>query len=1595
MTNSKSYPLVISRLPCQIPNYKPQISSFLKDKSDDPLYKGFIEKFLAYVPIDYLIGNQIEVFGEFGAESFEFFKHRTVQERKIWLSQGTLQGNPALTVLLLNDDKPFIIDAISCLLAKLGLPAKFILHPLLFCIRDSVGVLKELKEGGNNSEFSAAESLVYIKILGTFDPQTVESIKEKLEHTLEKVDAINSNLPGLLEEVNKLESNLLSNKDNYNKYKVATEEIVNFLDWLKADNFTFLGITKFDVESSAISNIIGDWIWEDSKEQIKTIIGFSSDQMYRDKNIILGKIDNISPINSSHFVDYILIKELDSSGQYKSGIMILGLYSLSISYQSVKTIPILKSKLRGVLEKSNFSSNGYNSKKLKMIIESLPREALIQIEESDLYCMCFHMLSSMMSRKLKLFIQQEVTGSFINVLIFLPRERLTTENHTAINKYLSEKFSSEILSDCITEVAQDFLHLFVTLSVKNVEDFSVEEIESDLNRLSTDWSDAFYQALCANFNEYESGIYFKTFDPVFPADYRQKFNAATAVIDLGYLRMAAKHTKMLFNFTFVNASDFRLKIYSPATKLTLSDILPSIENLSFSAIDEQSFAIKPADGIKESWIYEFILSSEIPIEGDFAKLKYNVEEALDKMMSGLLANDSLSKLTVLSGLSWRQIKLLKAFTRYLHQTILAYDKNYVQLTLIKHYAYTELLIKLFELKFNPDNQAPTPQINEITAQINDYIDKVTNNIEDKILRHMLVLVEAAVRTNYYQKDKDGLAKNYLSFKFSSGKMPGLPRPIPHAEIFVYSNDFEGIHLRGGKVARGGLRWSDRSEDYRIEVLGLMKAQMTKNSVIVPVGAKGGFVLAFDQDQLTPAAYMPKVIDCYKNFLRGLLDITDNITGNDITHPKNTVIYDEKDPYLVVAADKGTATFSDYANEVAAEYEFWLGDAFASGGSKGYDHKKIAITAKGAWISVQRHFEEMGIDVQKDVITVAGIGDMSGDVFGNGMLRSNRIKLVAAFNHKHIFIDPDPDLQTAFNERTRLFALPKSNWSDYNPALISNGGGVFERSSKSITLTSEIKKLLKIQENKVAPEELIRAILKAEVDLIWNGGIGTYIKASTENNFEIGDKANDNLRCDAIDIKAKAIAEGGNLGISQKGRIEYGKKGGRINTDFIDNSAGVDCSDHEVNIKIALNRAVVAGTITATQRDHLLHKMTDQVEELVLVDNYRQTQAITISEYSPALTVEILSQFIDLLEEKKLLDRNVEFLPNKSELTRRAVAREKVTRPELAVLLSYSKMSVYKELADAKITKEDYFEDILVNYFPPLMREQFRQEILSHPLRDDIIRTCLTNEIVNRLGGPIIYTIQRETGGMLCNILRSYIIVCEIFGLDNLWRQAENLPSQVSLTIKVDMFTELAKIMRRGISWFIKHLEHPININKTIDEFIKPTRDLSKIVGSLIFGEAKEKFDARVDNYKAGGIEENFAEAIATLDSLVSVFDIIYIAKETDTLNSDVARIYFAAGNKFSVDWLRKTCEKQMDDSYWNRLSTQSIKDDLYDKQRRLIIKIMQEVKNNDLDAWVKDRREDASIFLDFIEELKLQENVNLDMIILANKKFELFLRNMG
>ncbi len=1016
--------------------------------------------------------------------------------------------------------------------------------------------------------------------------------------------------------------------------------------------------------------------------------------------------------------------------------------------------------------------------------------------------------------------------------------------------------------------------------------------------------------------------------------------------------------------------------------IPLSTIIPWIESFGFFVLSSEN---------NSGGEIKFEVSSQDISNNKSIKIKDiegNINEIFTYISSGKILADKIISLSVLESLNLRKIMLIQAFCSYLVQ-ISSHNLEIIKQTAVKNHNFVKMLLEIFYEKFSESKLVDNSKIKNIEEKCKNHLDKISSIVEDSILNKLLNIVNSITRTNYF------LNKDYISFKIDSSKIRELPKPIPFAEIFVYSRDFEAVHLRGGRISRGGIRWSDR-EDYRIEVLGLMKAQMTKNSVIVPDGSKGGFKLNLTISSFaSPKEYNEFGVSCYKNFLRGMLDITDNIIEGKIINPKNIVIYDDNDPYLVVAADKGTATFSDYANQISFEYDFWLSDAFASGGKNGYDHKKIGITSRGAFISAIRHLSEININPYKDIFTCVGIGDMAGDVFGNGLLLTDKYKLLAAFNHAHIFIDPNPDNIKSFKERTRLFNLSGSSWKDYDESIISSGGAVFSRSAKSIELTKEIKKLFKIDTDELTPNEIIKLILKLDVDLMWNGGIGTYIKSSIESNQDVNDKSNDNVRCNGDEIRAKSIIEGGNLGVSQLGRIEYCKNGGLINTDFIDNSAGVDCSDHEVNIKIALNSALKLGKITKEKRDETLFKMTEEVRDLVLLDNYDQTLALSIFSLSKMFSMEMFSDFLDYLENHNVIDRKMEFLPSKKEIQKRKQQNFKLTKPELSVILSYSKRYIYSRIIESKLIQDEFCVKYLFSYFPKLIQDEFKSEILHHSLKNEIIATVLTNKIANVFSGQLIFAVKNETGTKVCDIVRAYIISEEIFETKSIWQSIDNLGTQIKSEVRIELFTEVIRLIKRSICWVLSNLDHPVNIEESINKYKEKAKFLSDNLNKL---PKKEIIDSKINFYKENGVDSEIAKKIADISTYVSMLDIIKICSDLN-FNDYIkaAELYFEIGDLLNLELIREISNKFINDSYLQNLSVQSIKNDLYSKQK-LILAYLIKNKTNIFDL-VSSKKELFEKYLEFTSNLRenskksvIDDEFNINILILTNNKLDIVLK---
>lgn len=1058
--------------------------------------------------------------------------------------------------------------------------------------------------------------------------------------------------------------------------------------------------------------------------------------------------------------------------------------------------------------------------------------------------------------------------------------------------------------------------------------------------MNNPWQEQLQKTLSKHVGAKESDQLCAKYGSAFSTSYSEECDTDIAYTDIVAMeKLSAEHPLEIF-FYLAADNSLHLRLFQFDQAIPLSDVLPMLENLDLRTLDERPYKITLAGAV--IWIGDFTVTYTKNTKLDIEKIKTIFKDAFIHTRLGLAENDGFNKLIIGAHLSWREVAILRAYAKYLRQAGFRFSQTYIEQALASNAGITRDLIDLFKTKFDPNLKKDLSALEALQTKILQALESVTSLDEDRIIRRLLALINATLRSNYFQTQPDGSSKEYISFKFKSQDVPELPLPLPLFEIFVYSPRFEGIHLRSAKVARGGIRWSDRREDFRTEILGLMKAQKVKNAVIVPSGAKGGFVLKALPAQSSRDVIQKEVVSCYKSFIRGLLDLTDNLKDGKVFHPSQIVFYDEPDTYLVVAADKGTATFSDIANGLSKEYDFWLGDAFASGGSAGYDHKKMGITARGAWESVKRHFHELDLNPENTDFTVIGVGDMSGDVFGNGLIYSPHIKLIAAFDHRHIFLDPNPDAQRSYQERVRLFNLPTSSWEDYDAQLISAGGGVFKRTSKSITLSPEIKQALDIKEDTLVPTELIRAILKAPVDLFWNGGIGTYVKASTETHADVGDKTNEFCRINGNELRCRVVGEGGNLGFTQFGRVEYALQGGLINTDFIDNSAGVDCSDHEVNIKILLNNEVSKGKISEEKRNILLTEMTQAVAELVLADNSNQALVMSFANFYAKSQIGIYQNYIRDLESAGILNRQVEFLPDDKKLAERKAAGLGLTRPELAVLLAYTKIYIKSEILKSDIPENAYFKQILETAFPAALREHYQVQMAKHSLYREIVATQLSNQIVNEMGITFVYNLQWETGASVAEVLRAYDVASQVFGVPELQRLIDSLDFKVSMATQYELLSYIRHLLTLSTRWFLRHksLQND-NMPTIIQRFATCVKMLEEIIPNLMGGSTKNFLTTLTEQFINAGISKEIAQRIAVTRAMYTSLNIIEVSMQHNFDLEKTAQLYFAVGEHFNLLWFRDRIANDAREGYWDSLARLALRDELDVLQKKLTVVIIQ------------------------------------------------------
>ena len=1476
--------------------------------------------------------------------------------------------SPHTVIEVVSEDMPFVVDSINMELARQGYGIDLVIHPVIRVRRDSESKLIDVLDPAEQASDALAESILHAEVVREPDRERLAQLRANVERVLGEVRAavedwepMRGRTRALIEELSVHPPPVAPDE---------LEEVKEFLAWVARDNFTFLGYREYELvtegETSGLkaATEAGLGILRGTPSTPYTSLRPKALALARAQHVlVLTKANSRATVHRPSYLDYIGVKRFSPDGEVIGERRFLGLYTTSSYRSSPLEIPLLRGKVQGVLERSGFPLDGHDAKALVRILETYPRDSLLQVETGDLFDIAMGILGLGERQRVRLFLWQDPLDRFVSCLVTIPRDRFNTENRERVGQILLGAFGGTHL-DWGLQLGESLLarvHYIVHCPDGVVAEYDAAEIEARLAAATRAWTDDLRAALLEEHGEERGAKRYQRYWHAFPAGYRADWAARHAVADVGHIEQLIRTQEPILSlYRPLEAGEdlIRCKLFSSGG-VSLSDVLPSFEHMGAHVVDERPYQITP-EGAGRVWIYDFGLRSTT---GDLEQVRDIFQEAFLAAWRGELEDDALNGLVLRAALTGREITIIRAIARYVRQAGSAFSDRYMEQTLLAHPDIATKLVRLFCARFDPEHR-DTGQAEQLTKEIEAAIDAVESLDQDRILRSFLSVMQAILRTNYFRIGQDGSSPPCVSFKLDPALVPMLPLPRPRFEIFVYSPRVEGVHLRGGKVARGGLRWSDRREDFRTEILGLMKAQMVKNALIVPVGSKGGFVVKRPPAEGGREALTEEGIACYKTFLAGLLDLTDNIVAGEVLAPERVVRYDEDDPYLVVAADKGTATFSDIANGVSADYGFWLGDAFASGGSQGYDHKQMGITARGAWESVKRHFRELGTDIQGADFTVVGIGDMSGDVFGNGMLLSPHIKLVGAFNHLHIFIDPDPDPEASFAERKRLFELGRSSWSDYDAAVISGGGGVFSRAEKSIRISEQAQQALGIEHRELAPAELIRQLLRAPVDLLWNGGIGTYVKACTETHADAGDKANDAVRIDGREVRCRVIGEGGNLGVTQRGRIEYALTGGRINTDAIDNVAGVNCSDHEVNIKILLDSLVSEGDMTEKQRNELLHEMTDVVAQKVLYASYTQTQAVSLALAQAPEMIDVHGRLIRRLEQVAGLNRELEYLPSDEVLSERKAAHQGLLAPELAVVMAYCKVHIHSQLLESDLPEDPFLSRDLERYFPSPLSERYREQMRSHPLRREIIATVVANQLVDRAGTTFAFRLAEETGSSPQVLARGYAAAREILEMRSFSSAIEELDNVVDADTQLRMLIEGRRLLERATRWIARSNPNSIDVAFTVRYFGPGARMLAAALPEVLDCSQRETFDRYATELHEAGVPAALAARVAATPSMLPVFDIVEVADLTRLDASAVTEAYFRLGSRLELNWLRDRIIELPRANRWQALARAALRDDLYALHRSLTREVLEVAGRESapeaaIDAWME--RNGASV----------------------------------
>jgi glutamate dehydrogenase len=1574
-----------------------KLSVYLKDRvpqAQAELLSKFANRY--YVSASYEDLNSHSIEDLFGAliSHWNFVNPRKVGESKVRVFNPTKEKDgyesEHTIIEVSHDDIPFLVDSIRMEVNRTGLQIHFAIHfGGLKVVRDAESYITEILPLGSDDERGTSEAPIYFEIDRQTDPVFMDELAEDIQRVLSDVRVSVADWRKMVERAKESLEDLEKNPPPLDAAEIA--ESKDFLRWIIDNHFTFMGCRDYKLIGNdtgrALQLIPGTGLGVLRDESAVTVSRNYADlppqarKLALSKNIlIIAKTNTKATIHRDAYTDYIGIKRFNAQGELTGERRFVGLYTSTAYHSSPRYIPFLRQKVAKVVEELHYPADSHNGKEVVHILETLPRDDLFQATDEELLELTMGILQLQERKRIRLFVRKDSYHRYFSCLVYVPREVFTTELCGTMQEILMYSFQG--IESTVTTYFSDSvlarLHFIIRVNPKIPVEYDVKKIEQRLVAVARSWTDELKTQLLQTYGEAQGLKYYAKYRNAFPASYTEYYLPSTALDDIKKIEELSSSQPLGMIFYKSGKTELRLKLFHTEHTIALSDVLPTLENMGLRIIGERPHEIIFREGAIV-WISDFDMEYVRNKEIDVDDIKDIFKDAFANIWYHHAEDDGFNRLVLEARLTWRETAVLRAYTKYLRQTGFTFSQNYVELALINNAGIAKDLVSLFMLRFSPNYRADT---SELVEKINQSFDSVVSLDEDRILRHLLEAILATIRTNYFQTTAEGQPKPYISLKFDPSAISELPLPKPMYEIFVYSPRVEGVHLRGGKVARGGLRWSDRREDFRTEVLGLMKAQSVKNSVIVPVGAKGGFFpkhLPVDADRDT---IMREVVYCYSTFIRGLLDITDNIVDQKVVPPQDVVRYDDDDTYLVVAADKGTATFSDIANGISKEYNFWLGDAFASGGSAGYDHKKMGITARGAWESTKRHFRELGLDSQHVDFTVVGIGDMSGDVFGNGMLMSEHIRLIAAFDHRHIFVDPNPNAKISFEERKRLFNLPRSTWLDYNPELISAGGGIYSRTAKFIKISPELQAVLQTDKTSLMPNELIRALLTAEIDLIFNGGIGTFVKASHESHLDAGDRTSDAIRVNGNELRARVVCEGGNLGFTQAGRIEYSLNGGIMYTDFIDNSAGVDCSDHEVNIKILLNKVISDGNMTLEERNVLLEQMTDEVAQLVLRDNYEQTQILSLEASVSSQTIDLFRRYISELEKRGRLNRQLEFIPDEKALLERKANGLGLTRPEIAVLIAYCKMFLKQDILASDVPDEPYFVNHLKLAFPGVLSEKFLPQMKEHSLRREIIATQIAKNITDRMGINYVERLQRETGASVAFIIRAFTIAEALFGMFDLWHQIEALDNKVSVATQHKMMLQIYFLIRRASRWFLRNRKPDLDIAATIDHFAKPIADLVNQLPKLLNEADLEHLNIHVQAYKDEGVPEELAIRIAHCETLFTSLDIVEAATMNGFDIADVAKTYFALDASLELYWLKTQINSYPIENQWDELARSGFRDDLDRVQRKLCVSVLKlkakkaasKTIDERIDAWLDQHKRLVDRWQTLLTEIKSSNN---------------------